>query len=109
MSLRWQSGVANNTRGCVVQVCDVGSYSYAPLEDPDTPDHVISRDFAEQSSSKAKRAVQFQRFVEGTAHGEPWATTMGGTASEPPAPEDDDEPENEDEDEDDEDDGSGQE
>lgn len=86
MALRWQTGLANATRGAVVQVTDVGSTRFAALEDPDIPDHVITRDYADQDSSEARRAVQFQRYVEGGPHGESWASTMGGKPSVPPAP-----------------------
>lgn len=77
--LRWQNGLANATKGLVVQVVDVDSTKHAPLDDPDTPDHVITRDYVEQNENDARRAVQFQRYVEGAPHGESWASTMGGS------------------------------
>ena len=77
--LRWQTGLANSTKGLVVQVTDVERTKHAFLDDPDTPDHVITRDYVDQDENSAKRVVQFQRYIEGSPHGESWASALGGS------------------------------
>lgn len=79
MLLRWQPGaVGANDHGSQVQVVDVENTLHAALEDPDAPDHVITRDYREQNKRFFRRSVQFQRFVEGMPHGSPWSATMEG-------------------------------